>query len=214
MKGSPSAWLSAGAVACLTAGFILVFFTAVTWKILILAGLILWGASFWLNRGAVKSDFSQRLASRKEMAFLDEVERELTEGAASVVARSFCGVDLETPLSDLEANPDWAEVDPETFDLFRARIKPGERLFGHRRINLMAGVLDSKIYRISLFLARTESVSGLVARIHGHFGTKFEEKEEWTVWEDERTRLELLSREEGAHLSLMEKEDDTGDEVL
>ncbi|NOY86728.1 MAG: hypothetical protein GXP52_05455, partial [Deltaproteobacteria bacterium] len=82
-----------------------------------------------------------------------------------------------------------------------------ERLFGHSRINLMAGVLEGKVHRIGFFHPRTGGLSKLLEKIHGYYGTTSGEQEEWTVWEDERTNLELLSREDGANLTLMDKDE-------
>lgn len=207
MKRTASTYLSAGAVACLAVGAILVFVRPAAGKTLIGAGLVLWATSFWLNRKAIRSDFTQRLFAKKEKTLLDGVEAEITGQPGGVVTRSLCGVDLGTSLRQLEDDPVWEEVEPETSELFKTGLKPGERLFGHSGINLMAGVLEGRIYRISYFHPQTGGPAKLLEAIHGHYGTTYEEQEEWTVWEDAGTKLELLSREDGAHLTLMDKEE-------
>ena len=205
-RGVPT-YLSAGAVACLAVGFILVFVGPMAGETLIGAGLALWATSFWLNRKAIRSDFTQRLFATREKVLLDGVEAEITGQPGGVVTRTLCGVDLGTSLRQLEDDPAWEEVEPETSDLFKTGLKPGARLFGHGRINLMTGVMKNEVHRISLFLPRTRGLAGLLERIHRHYGTIYKEQEEWTLWEDERTKLELLSREDGAHLTLLDRDD-------
>ncbi|NOY86766.1 MAG: hypothetical protein GXP52_05650, partial [Deltaproteobacteria bacterium] len=154
-KRAASTYLSAGAVACLIVGSILVFVRPAAGKTLIGAGLALWATSFWLNRKAIRSDFTQRLFATREKVLLDGVKAEITGQPGGVVTRSLCGVALGTSLRQMEDDPAWEEVEPETSELFKAGLKPGERLFGHSRINLMAGVLEGKVHRIGFFHPRT-----------------------------------------------------------
>lgn len=154
--------------------------------------------------GKIKTGEGERKVTLPQA--LELIVRERDRAPPGKVVRSLAGISLGTSVDELEENSSWKELREQERKPLQPGLHEGERVFGSLDMNLLAGILDRKVWKVSLAWKQDEQARHLIQRLHDLHGTEWGEEDGRVVWEDGSTRLEALLMGDKVNLVLSDLE--------